>query len=108
MSDRERMETTLADLTESIQRTRRKLDQIDAAMALRHAAERSSATVILNPLDDLLAELQLLASSVIVGEIKDQAVRGALLRFARRFEELDKALSGGLPLPAEWSKRRKR
>ncbi len=108
MSEQTRWEMSSDRLVESIQRTRRKLDAIDAAMALQHAAKRSNETVVLNPLDDLLSELQLLASSVIVGEIKDVAVRGALLRFARRFEELDHALSGGLPLPTEWKRRSRR
>lgn len=90
-----------------ILRTTEKLDRMAEVLALRHAAETTSATVTLNVLDGLLAELQLLASSIIVGELKDQAVRPALMRFAKRFEELDGALTGGLPLPGEWQKRRR-
>lgn len=89
-------------------RTKHKLDRMIEVLSMRRAAEASSSTVVVNPLDDILSELQLLASSVIVGELKDEAVRPALARFARRFEEMDAALSGGLQLPTEWQKKRRR
>ncbi|MGH7164978.1 MAG: hypothetical protein ACREIS_05570 [Nitrospiraceae bacterium] len=99
---------TVDDMLVRAVRTKHKLDRMIEVLSMRRAAEASSATVVINPLDDILSELQLLASSVIVGELKDAAVRPALARFARRFEELDAALSGGLHLPTEWQKRRRR
>lgn len=104
-------DVNLVRLLERSKRTKEKLDLINRhleAQALQHAAMKASATVALNPLDALLAELQLLASSAIVNEIKDSALRQALNRFARKFEELDAAMSGGLPLPEEWAAKRRK
>lgn len=101
------MRTEFDEIIARAERTRGKLDRMTEVLVLRRAALATSSTVVLNPLDDILSELQLLASSVIVGELKDTAVRPALLRLAKRFEELDAALSGGLPLPSEWQRRRR-
>lgn len=101
------MSAMVDDILERCAKTKQKLDRMVEVLVLRRATELSSATVTLNPLDGLLAEIQLLASSVIVGELKDQAVRPALLRFAKRFEELDASMTGGLPLPTEWQRRRR-
>ncbi len=100
-------ERTAGPMDEIFARTERKLLAIREELARRHASGTTAATVMLNPLDDLLLELQLLASSILVDEIKSEAMPGALVRFARKFEELDKCLFGGLPLPAEWLARRR-
>lgn len=101
------MDAQIDDMLYRCAKTKERLDRMAEVLVLRWAAERSNATVTLNPLDELLLELQLLASSVIAGELKDQAVRPAILRFAKRFEELDDSICGGLPLPSEWQRRRR-
>jgi hypothetical protein len=93
-----------ATTDETVARTERKLQAIRNELSRRN---ETASTVMLNPLDDLLAELELLASSALMDEIKIDAMPAALVRFARKFEELSAALAGGLPLPREWQARRK-
>lgn len=87
-------------------KTQEMLDRMNEVLALQHAAEATNRTIMFNPMDELLLRLQLLASTIIVGEIKDTAVRPALMAFAKKFEELDNAMCGGLQLPKEWAEKR--
>lgn len=54
--------------------------------------------------DAALEALQLLASSVIVDEIKEQNLRLALNEMAKRFEALDDWMSGGGKYPEQWQR----
>jgi hypothetical protein len=83
-----------ATTDETVARTERKLQAIRNELSRRN---ETASTVMLNPLDDLLAELELLASSALMDEIKIDAMPAAL----------GAALAGGLPLPREWQARRK-
>ncbi len=64
-------------------------------------------TLKCNPVDALLDEIRVLASDVIMGELGPQDFQ-RLDQFARKFEELDKAMSVGVMFPTDWTKERRK
>lgn len=52
--------------------------------------------------DAALEALQIIASSVIVGEVPDENLRLALYELASRIESLDDWMSAGGKLPGQW------
>ena len=99
--------TKTDEICERAERTKRRLDSMLEQFAVDRLKQQTNATVALNPMDELLDDLQLLASSAIVDEIKDVAMRPTLKTFARKFEQLDAAIAGGLMLPSQWQRKPK-
>lgn len=116
------------EVNELIARTKRAQAKIDDIMEQAEAAEfvqmkaeerlaeKDLEKQDLDPVDSLRADgynpdaaleaLQILASSVIVEEVKAENLRLALNEIARRFEALDDWMTGGGGPPSQWTKMR--